>query len=144
MVNMLTVQALTKGEITAHCGEHGGNLMRPNTHIEDVTDLYLFMLDHPELTGAYNAGFENISALETAEIIASIIPSKINISKVKDKRSYAVSSEKLLATGFKPKWTVRNAIEQIAKAYASDQLKPDETMTNLSWMRKNGWVSEAR
>jgi len=144
MVNMLTVQALEKGEITAHCGEHGGSLMRPNTHIEDVTDLYLFMLQHPELTGAYNAGFENISAMETAEIIASIIPAKIHITKVKDKRSYAVSSQKLLRAGFKPKWTVRNAIEQIAKAYAGGHLKPDETMTNLAWMRKNGWVSETR
>lgn len=144
MVNMLTVQALTKGEITAHCGEHGGSLMRPNTHIEDVTDLYLFMLEHPELTGAYNAGFENISAMETAEIIASIVPAKVTITQVKDKRSYAVSSEKLLATGFKPKWTVRNAIEQIAKAYAADKLRPNETMMNLAWMRKNGWVSEAR
>ena len=144
MVNMLTMQALTKGEITAHCGEHGGSLMRPNTHIEDVTDLYIYMLEHPELTGAYNAGFENISALETAEIISSIVPAKIKITEVKDKRSYAVDSSKLLATGFKPKWTVRNAIEQIAKAYAADRLRPDETMVNLSWMRKNGWVSEAR
>jgi len=144
MVNMLTMQALTKGEITAHCGEHGGDLMRPNTHIDDVTDLYLFMLDHPELTGAFNAGFENISALQTAQMIASIVPAEIVITKVRDKRSYAVDSSKLLAAGFKPKWSVRHAIEQIAKAYAADRLKPDERMINLSWMRKNGWVSEAR
>lgn len=144
MVNMLTMQALEKGTITAHCGEHGGELMRPNTHIEDVTDLYLFMLDHPELTGAYNAGFENLSAMETAEMIASIVPAEISITAVKDKRSYAVCSQKLLSTGFRPKWNVRNAIEQIAKAYAADHLKNEERCMNLHWMRKNGWVSEAR
>ena len=144
MVNMLTMQALTKGEITAHCGEHGANLMRPNIHIEDVTDLYVFMLERPWLTGAYNAGFENISAMETAELISKEVDAEIKITTVKDKRSYAVDSSKLLEAGFKPRWTVGDAIQEIAAQYHCGNLKPDETMTNLSWMRKNGWVSETR
>ena len=144
MVNMLTIQALTKGEITAHCGEHGANLMRPNIHIEDVTNLYVFMLERPWLTGAYNAGFENISAMETAELISKEVDAEIKITTVKDKRSYAVDSSKLLDAGFKPKWKVKDAIEEIAAQYHCGNLRPDETMTNLSWMRKNGWVSETR
>ncbi len=39
---------------------------RPNIHIDDITDLYLFLLDHPEATGVFNAGFENISILDIA------------------------------------------------------------------------------
>jgi nucleoside-diphosphate-sugar epimerase len=144
MVNMLSMQALTKGEITAHCGEHGGGLMRPNIHIEDVTDLYLFMLEHPELTGIYNAGFENISAMNTAEMIAELIPAKINITPVKDKRSYAVNSEKLLKAGFQPKYTVRNAIEKIARVYAAGGLKDEERCYNLAHMRAKGLVAETR
>jgi nucleoside-diphosphate-sugar epimerase len=140
MVNMLTMQALTKGEITAHCGEHGGNLMRPNIHIQDVTDLYVWMLEHPELTGSYNAGFENISAMDTAMMIGEEVEAKINITPVKDKRSYAVDSSKLLNTGFKPRFGVRDAIKEIA----ASGLVVEERMSNLAWMRKNGWVSETR
>jgi nucleoside-diphosphate-sugar epimerase len=140
MVNMLTMQALTKGEITAHCGEHGGNLMRPNIHIQDVTDLYIWMLEHPELTGSYNAGFENISAMDTAMMIGEEVEAKINITPVKDKRSYAVDSSKLLNTGFKPRFGVRDAIKEIA----ASGLVVEERMSNLAWMRKNGWVSETR
>ncbi len=62
-VNMLTMQALTNGRITVF----GGDQTRPNIHIDDITDLYLFLLDHPEHTGVYNAGFENISILDIAK-----------------------------------------------------------------------------
>lgn len=144
MVNTLTYQALTKGVITAHCGEHGANLMRPNIHIDDVTDLYLYMLEHPDITGVYNAGFENISAMDTALMIAEEVEAKIDITKVKDKRSYAVSSDKLLATGFKPKRSVRDAIKRLVASYKAGGITGDESSYNLAWMRKNGWVSESR
>ncbi len=62
-VNMLTMQALMNGRITVF----GGDQTRPNIHIDDITDLYLFLLDHPEHTGVYNAGFENISILDIAQ-----------------------------------------------------------------------------
>lgn len=140
MVNMLTSQAMTKGQITAHCGEHGANLMRPNIHIEDITDLYVWMLERPHLTGVYNAGFENLSAMQTAELIARHVDAEINITTVKDKRSYAVDSSKLLNAGFTPKHTVEDAIKEIAQS----GLVPQEHMMNLAWMRKHGWVNETR
>lgn len=138
MVNMLTMQALTKGVITAHCGEHGGGLMRPNTHIEDITDLYVWLLERPGLSGVWNAGFENISALDTAKMIADIVPAGIRITRVKDKRSYAVDSSKLLALGFAPKFTVRDAIRDISNAWHSGMLAEDIRCRNLDWMRQNG------
>ena len=140
MVNMLTMQALTKHEITAHCGESGGGLMRPNIHIEDITDLYLFMVDHPEVIGCYNAGFENLSAAETASLIALQIPAKINFTRIQDKRSYAVNSAKLLATGFKPKRNVQDAITRIATAYRAGGLKDETRCYNLKWMVQQGLV----
>src|SRR5471030_1586974 len=56
-VNMLTMQALRNRKITVF----GGGQVRPNIHIDDITDLYLFLLDHPEHQGIYNAAFENLS-----------------------------------------------------------------------------------
>jgi len=144
MVNMLMMQALTKGEITAHCGEYGVNLMRPNIHIDDVTDLYLFMLEHPEFTGCYNAGFENISAVDTANMIAAQMPAKVTMTTVPDKRSYAVNSDKLLSTGFKPKHTVADAISKIIAAYKLGELKDEDRSYNLKWMTQHGWVSGTR
>ena len=44
----------------------------------------------------YIAGFENKSILEIAKMVQKIIPSKIDIIKTTDPRSYRLSSEKLL------------------------------------------------
>jgi len=141
IVNMLTMQALTKGEITAHCGEHGAGLMRPHTHIEDVTDLYCWLLDHPEATGIYNAGFENLSVMELASKITSVVPAKVNVTQVVDKRSYCVDSGKLLRAGFRPSHTVQDAIEEMVAYYGSGCLRDEPMAYNLSWMRAHGWIA---
>lgn len=141
MVNMLTMQALTTGKITAHCGEHGGGLMRPNVHIQDVTDAYLFMLEHPELTGCYNVGFENIAALETAQRIARFVPAEITVTRVKDKRSYAVDSSKIIAAGFKPRHSVSGAISEIVSLVGLGKIRDEEHCRNLFWMRKQGLLA---
>ena len=52
-VNMLTMQALTQHKMTLH----GGTQMRPSIHIDDMCDLYVWMLNRPALTGIWNAGF---------------------------------------------------------------------------------------
>jgi nucleoside-diphosphate-sugar epimerase len=49
-VNMLTMQALTKGVITVF----GGDQTRPNIHMDDITEVYLHFLDNPNITGIYN------------------------------------------------------------------------------------------
>lgn len=141
MVNMLTVQALKNGKITAHCGEHGGGLMRPNIHVEDITRLYAWLLDHPGVRGIMNAGFENISAADTAALIAKRVPAEIELTRVKDKRSYKVNSAKLLACGFKPAHSVAEAIDEIRRAWQSGRLLDDDGAYNLRWMRARGIVA---
>lgn len=98
-VNLLTMQALAKGKITVF----GGDQIRPNIHIEDITDLYLHLIDHPEITGIFNAGFENISIMDIAKLITKYIPVEIEVTPSNDPRSYRINSDKLLSTGFKPK-----------------------------------------
>ncbi len=95
-VNLLTMQALTKGKITVF----GGNQVRPNIHIDDITNVYLHFIDHPKVTGIYNAGFENISILDIAKRVAKHLPTEIIVTESNDPRSYRVNSDKLLATGF--------------------------------------------
>ena len=141
IVNALTSQALIRGEITAHCGQHGATLMRPHVHIEDITDLYVWLLDRPAVTGIYNAGFENLSVLELCKKITKFASAKINVTEVQDKRSYCVDSSKILEAGFRPRWTVEDAIYDICQSYRNGSLRDDDIKHNLRWMRLHGWVS---
>jgi nucleoside-diphosphate-sugar epimerase len=131
-VNMLTMQALSKGKITVF----GGKQVRPNIHIDDITDVYLHLIDHPDVCGIYNAGFENISILDIAKLAAKHIPVEIEVTESNDPRSYRVNSDKLLATGFKPKKTVEHAVLEIIEKYRNGAIKDEERYYNLKWMQK--------
>ena len=131
-VNMLTMQALTNGKITVF----GGDQIRPNIHIQDITDLYVFLLDRPDVKGVYNAGFENLSIKQIAERVTSTIPADITVTPSNDPRSYRVNSDKLLATGFLPRKTVNDAIDEIVAKYQSGDLRDEERYHNLKWMQR--------
>jgi nucleoside-diphosphate-sugar epimerase len=131
-VNMLTMQALTKGKISVF----GGSQVRPNIHIDDITDLYIFLLAHPELRGIYNAGFENLSIMEIAERVVAQIPADIEVTPSDDPRSYRVNSDKLLATGFQPKKTVDDAIRDVIVKFQRGELRDEDKNYNLRWMQR--------
>jgi nucleoside-diphosphate-sugar epimerase len=130
-VNMLTMQALTKGLITVF----GGKQVRPNIHIDDITDVYLHMIDKKhELQGIFNAGFENLSILEIAEMVTKHVPAKIEVTESNDPRSYRINSDKLLSTGYSPKKSVNDAIQEICTQYNNGSLKDELQFHNLKWM----------
>jgi nucleoside-diphosphate-sugar epimerase len=131
-VNMLTMQALTNGRITVF----GGDQVRPNIHIDDITDLYIFLLNSPQVVGVYNAGFENVSILEIAERVTRIIPAEIVVTPSNDPRSYRQNSDRLLATGFRPSKTIDDAISEIVATYQRGALKDQDRWHNLRWMQK--------
>ncbi|MBV9560888.1 MAG: SDR family oxidoreductase [Bradyrhizobium sp.] len=131
-VNMLTMQALTSRRMTVF----GGNQTRPNIHIDDITDLYLFLLDHPEHAGIYNAGFENLSILDIAEMVKRHVDAEIVVTPSSDPRSYRVNSDRLLATGFRPSKTVEDAIRELVGMHAQGQLRNEDRCYNLKWMER--------
>lgn len=132
-VNMLTMQALTTGKIKVF----GGMQVRPNIHIDDITDAYLFLLDHPEATGIYNAGFENISIMNIANMVTQYVPAEITVTESNDPRSYRVNSDRLLKAGFKPRKNVMTAIQEMVEHYRAGVLKNEDHFYNLKWMQKN-------
>lgn len=131
-VNMLTMQALTNGEITVF----GGDQTRPNIHIDDITDLYLYLLAKPELTGVYNAGFENISIKDIAEAVCRHVPATVTVTPSNDPRSYRMNSDKLLAKGFKPTKTIEDAIKEIVALHKRGELTNEPHYYNLKWMEE--------
>ena len=144
VVNMLTMSALRDGEIVVQTPD----LFRPHCHIQDVTDLYLFLLERPHLRGPYNAGFDNQTIMETALKISEHVGCKVkralHVPGKFDKRSYLVDSSRILAEGFKPKRNVEDAVREIVGMYRAGALRENDQCINLKWMRQRGWVNEAR
>lgn len=134
-VNMLTFQALKNGRITVF----GGQQTRPNIHIEDAARVYQHFLANPDLpSGAYNAGFENLTILAIAERVAERVPAEIIVTDSDDPRSYRQNSDKLLATGFAPKFSINDAIDMLAERYGAGELVESDEQYTVRWMKKLG------
>ena len=132
-VNLLTLQALKSKKIIVH----GGTQIRPNIHIKDLVRVFEhFVKNKKAKPGVYNAGFENMSILSIAKTIKNIIPSKIIVTKSKDLRSYRLDSTKLLKTGFKPYFKVKDAISEIKKNFKNKKLIIRKNNFSVNWLKK--------
>jgi nucleoside-diphosphate-sugar epimerase len=132
-VNMLAMQALSNGKITVF----GGDQTRPNIHLKDMIRVYLHLLKKGrKMPGIYNAGFENISILEIAERVKKHVPAEIVVTPSNDPRSYRLSSKKLLSTGFAPRHTVEDAIEEVISAHREGRLEMEDRWFNIKTMLK--------
>jgi len=131
-VNMLTMQALKNGKMTVF----GGDQTRPNIHIHDMVNVYRHFLERPDLpSGCYNAGFENISILEIAQLVAAKVPAEIVVSASNDPRSYRQNSDKLLATGFVRQASVATAIGDVIEKFQSGELADNDQWYTVRWMK---------
>jgi nucleoside-diphosphate-sugar epimerase len=132
-VNILTNHAISKGEITVF----GGEQMRPNLHIEDMTDFYAFLLEVPDEKihkKIYNVGYENYKVKEIAEMVKKVIDPALPITTTPsdDNRSYQVSSTKVKeALGYAPKRTIEDAILDLKKAF--DEGKIPDSMNDIRY-----------
>lgn len=134
-VNLLTLQALRDGNMTVF----GGDQVRPNIHIDDIVAVYGHFLDNPDIpSGAYNAGFENISIASLASMVADETGATIEVSESNDPRSYRQDSTKLLQTGFTPERDVRTAIVDIIAAYQAGQIQDRDEWHTVRWMSQLG------
>jgi len=139
VVNILTNHAFHNREIKVF----GGDQLRPNVHIEDMTDSYLAILAAPtkKINGQiFNVGFRNQSVNELAEDVKKVIGNDVNIVNTKsdDNRSYHVSSEKIKdILGFETKYTVKDAVLDLKKAFEKKLLTNtfnDEFFFNIKRM----------
>ncbi|HCY88161.1 MAG TPA: NAD-dependent epimerase/dehydratase [Desulfobacteraceae bacterium] len=132
-VNMLTMQAIKNKLITVF----GGAQTRPNIHIQDITDVFIHLLQSKDrFKGIYNAGFENVSIMGIAEKIVDTVPARIEVTESNDPRSYRLNSDKLLATGFRPRFGIQSAIDEIVTATESGFLDDDDIFYNIRTMKK--------
>ena len=152
-VNILTHHAVNNRKIKVF----GGDQMRPNIHIDDMTDLYLRSLEWPDKSvdgKIYNAGYENHTVQQLAEMVRSavskMVPGReqleIETTPSDDQRSYHISSEKIKRElGFSAKRTIEDAICDLVNAFQAGKL-PD-SMTDARYynlrIMKNLELSQA-
>jgi nucleoside-diphosphate-sugar epimerase len=129
-VNILTNLAVNTGKITVF----GGDQKRPNIHIEDITDLYVDLLDRPaeQISGeTFNAGYENFTVRELADQVKRVVeeefpdraPIEITTTPSDDPRSYHVSSRKIAEKlGWTPKRSIEDAVRDLCHAFRDGRL----------------------
>ena len=87
-------------------------------------------LDH----NIYNVGFENLKISEIADKIKNKTSAKIIINKNSDIRSYRQDSSRLLNSGFKPKYNVDLAIDELIYFFRT-KAKSNFTNKNFNLLR---------
>jgi nucleoside-diphosphate-sugar epimerase len=123
-VNILTNHAVTNGLIKVF----GGQQLRPNLHIEDMTDLYLRLLAAPDeaVDGkVWNAGYDNMRVSEIADLVREEVGQHVEVvvTPTDDLRSYHVSSEKIRRElGFTPRRSIANAVADLKAAFGNGQI----------------------
>ena len=125
-VNILTNLAINNGRITVF----GGSQLRPNLHVDDMTDLYRLLLEAPDAVvdrKVWNAGYHNLKVMEIAEKVRGEIGPQVEIvvTPTDDHRSYHVSSELIRRDlGFVARRTVEDAIVDLRDAFSAGKV-PD-------------------
>ena len=146
-VNILTNLAVNKGEITVF----GGSQMRPNIHIQDITDLYCQLLEEPDVRIAgqtFNAGYQNRTIADIAQIVKGIVSKRVPgredmriiTTPSDDIRSYHISAEKIRRhLGFVPRYTIEDAVNELVDAFLAGKIPnslTDDVYYNIRTMRR--------
>ena len=103
-----------------------GHFKRNYIHVRDVARAFVHVLDHFDAmkSNAYNVGLSsaNLSKLELCAVIQKHLPKFVYlespIGEDPDKRDYIVSNEKIERTGFAPRYTLDDGIEELVKVYS--------------------------
>jgi nucleoside-diphosphate-sugar epimerase len=102
-----------------------GHFKRNYIHVRDVAKVFLHGIAlFDKMKGRpYNVGLEeaNLSKIELCQVIQKIIPGFVfmeaPIGEDLDKRDYIVSNARILATGYRPDWSIERGIQELIKCY---------------------------
>lgn len=138
VVNILTNSAFNKGKVKVI----GGNQLRPNIHMKDMVRLYELLLEVPLEkinTMIYNAGYENLTVMQIAQLVQKVVGKvAIEVEPTDDHRSYHVCSDKIKKElGFDVQYGVEDAIRELKKAFEEGRISniEDERYYNVKRMK---------
>jgi len=140
-VNILTNHAVNNNKITVF----GGQQMRPNIHIQDVTDMYVKSLKWSDesIDGQiFNAGYDNQKVIDIAETVREAVGEKVSVitTPTDDNRSYHISSAKIKdQLGFTPVHSIGGAVNDLVTAFSKGMIRnpmDDIRYYNIKTMQK--------
>jgi nucleoside-diphosphate-sugar epimerase len=147
-VNILTNHAVNNKKILVF----GGTQFRPNIHIDDITDLYVDLLDErSELIAGetFNAGYQNQTIAQIATIVKTVVehempqlgPIAIETTPTDDLRSYRVNSDKIeRVLGFTTRRTIEDAVRDLCRAFRANRFPDsmtDQRYFNVKLMKNS-------
>jgi nucleoside-diphosphate-sugar epimerase len=122
VLNVLTIRAILEGSMSVF----GGAQYRPLLHVRDVATAAVPHISS-EATGIYNLHTENITVLELAQKIKSVV-GEVTIEQTdisfQDARNYRVSSDKAReGLGFAPRWSIEDGVREVAEVIKERRIK---------------------
>lgn len=121
VVNVLTMRAALGETLRVF----GGEQWRPLLHVKDVAEAMIYGLEN-NLSGIYNLSERNVILKDIAEEIIKQVPGatvEYNELPFEDQRNYKVKNDKILSTGWKPKYVLSDGIDEIYKLFKTKRLK---------------------
>lgn len=110
VINKFTALAATGEPLQVY----GGKQERPFTNVKDIARAIVHAVEN-DLQGVYNVADTNFNMKQAAEQIAELLDATVEIVETKeDNRSYEVSSQKLLDTGFRFEACFEDEIQKLA------------------------------
>tara|TARA_R110001592_G_scaffold236741_1_gene495304 strand:+ start:282 stop:1223 length:942 start_codon:yes stop_codon:yes gene_type:complete len=135
LVNDFVYKSITEGCLVLFQSHFKRNYI----HVRDIAYTFLHCIkNYDKLNGeVFNVGLSNanLNKKELAETIKNYFPNLVIIenefSTDKDNRNYIVSNDKLEATGWKPKYTIEDGINELILAYKMIITDNNKKYTNL-------------
>ena len=121
VVNVLVCKGLSEKVLPIN----GGEQWRPLLHVKDVAQATKFCLKN-NISGLYNLGYKNFRIKDIALEIASHIQSvEIEFTDVpfEDLRNYRILNDKILDTGWTPKYSLQDGIEEMRLVISQGRIK---------------------
>jgi nucleoside-diphosphate-sugar epimerase len=134
VVNDLVGGALRTGQIGLRSN---GMAWRPLVHADDIASAFIALMEAPRETvhaRPFNVGQsdENYLIRDVAELVREVVGGSVTFAEGAgaDARNYRVSCDRIVreVPSFRPQWTLRKGIEQLAEAYQRYDLKLDDLM----------------
>ena len=135
LVNDFVYKTITEGCLVLFQSKFKRNYI----HVRDIAYTFIHCIkNYDKLNGGvFNVGLSdaNLNKMELANKIKEYFPKLVIIenefSTDIDNRNYIVSNEKLEATGWKPRYTIEDGIEELIQAYDMVITDNNKKYTNL-------------
>jgi len=135
VANILSMKAAQGKPLTVF----GGEQWRPLLHVRDVATATLHFLQEG-IDGLYNLSYENYRIADLAKEIKQVIPNcEVSYTDMsfEDLRNYKVKNDKVLSTGWKPQYNLKDGINEISTLINENRIKDttDPIYSNAAYVK---------